>query len=416
MRTKSGSQGGGGPARPSFEEVYEGNFDYVWWLLEYLRVHESVSEDATQEVFVIVLRRLPQYEPRDKLRGWLGSIAANVARKFRQREERSMETPEAQPDAQDEAFDLEKEVASAEEVRRVLQEVDPDLCFVFVQHDLTEVPIAEVAKHLGIHENTAKTRLRLARKAVKAAWLRHKARERRTDERSNVVPIVGPLSFMEAARQIPEVPEAQARVWARLQEHIRRGGGPDGPESGPGSSAPPLVTPEPRAALASPAGIAAGAILTLAAGVVIGAVWDPRHRPSRGATLTPAPTSIPIVVASAEAQPAPLPAAVATETPAPSAAPTPSTNERIDLDSVLVDRAETALRAKQVDRALASVQEHAARFHGGGKRAHDREVVWIAALIQAGRMDEARKRLARFEALFPASPRLEGFRRALGAP
>jgi hypothetical protein len=87
------------------------------------------------------------------------------------------------------------------------------------------------------------------------------------------------------------------------------------------------------------------------------------------------------------------------------------------MDNVLVNRAEAALRDGQVELALATVQRHAVAFHGGGRRAHDREVVWIAALIRAGRTDEARQRLSAFARAYPRSPPARRFpphpRRAL---
>ncbi len=62
------------------------------------------------------------------------------------------------------------------------------------------------------------------------------------------------------------------------------------------------------------------------------------------------------------------------------------------------------------------MQEHATRFHGGGVRAEERETLWISALVQAGRVNDARERFARFERLYPESPRLAQFREALAAP
>jgi RNA polymerase sigma-70 factor (ECF subfamily) len=418
MSTKTGSQTGA-LARPSFDEVYWGSIAYVSWLLRHLGVPEDHCDDAVQEVFAVVHQRLPEYEPRDKLRAWLGAIAANVAAKFRHREGRSMETTEVEPDAQDEDLDLFQEVASADEIRLVLQEVDPELRFVFVQHYLAELSIADIAKHLDVLDVTVKARLRLARKAVRAAWTRYKARERHTDQRSNIVPILEPMTFMEAGRQIPEVPEdVRARVWAGIQDRLAGSSGPgDGPETRtPGSAAPRSSARGFRAALATPAGSAARALLIMVVGVAIGAIWDPLHRPSTIASGAPTPTSVPAMTTSLPPTSAPAPTAVPGETP-PATQPSASSSaaDVVDLDNVLADRAESALRDGQVELALASAQQHAAVFHGGGKRAHDREVVWIAALIRAGRTDEAQDRLARFASRYPTSPRLAGFRKALGA-
>ena len=63
-----------------------------------------------------------------------------------------------------------------------------------------------------------------------------------------------------------------------------------------------------------------------------------------------------------------------------------------------------------------ALQEHATRFHGGGRRAQERDGLWISALLQAGRTVEARARFERFERLYPDSPRLDQFREALASP
>jgi hypothetical protein len=151
-------------------------------------------------------------------------------------------------------------------------------------------------------------------------------------------------------------------------------------------------------------------------GVGAGAVWDPLHRPA----------AVPVIVQVLTAPPAPPPAApeaaaslassVAPLAPVSSAPAASSGEAAVDLDTVLVDRAEAALRDGQVELALASAERHAAVFHGGGRRAHDRDVVLIAAMLRAGRRDEARRQLAAFARAYPRSPRLDDFRRTLGDP
>ncbi len=269
----------------------------------------------------------------------------------------------------------------------------------------------EIAKHLGIGLNTAKKRVWIARREVRAAWLRHKARTRRAGS-SNVVPILGPLTFREAGRQIPEAPDdVRARVWEGVQARIGGGGGPGSGPRAPKSPAPRL--------LANPAAAAMLAGLGgMAVGVLAGAAWDPFHRPVQ------APAIVQVMTApSSVAPPPPEAPPPATSEAAPSAAspalaaPTASNaGEPVDLDDVLVNRAEAAVRDGQVESALASVQRHATVFHGGGRRAHDRDVVWIAVLLRAGRTDEARQRLVSFARAYPRSPRLDDFRRTLDTP
>jgi hypothetical protein len=82
----------------------------------------------------------------------------------------------------------------------------------------------------------------------------------------------------------------------------------------------------------------------------------------------------------------------------------------------MMDKAIAALAAGKPAVALAQLQQHATRFHGGGKRAQQREALWISALLRAGRNSEARGRLATFEQAYPNSPRLAEFRAALVSP
>ena len=81
-----------------------------------------------------------------------------------------------------------------------------------------------------------------------------------------------------------------------------------------------------------------------------------------------------------------------------------------------MEKAAGALAAGQMDVALSAVREHATIFHGGGRRAQQRETLWITALLRMGRTSEARTRFARFEALYPNSPRLDELRAALASP
>ena len=70
---------------PSFERVYAEHFDFVWRCLQGLGVSASLLDDAAQDVFVVVHRRLPGYEGRSSLRTWLYGVVRNVAFKQRRR-------------------------------------------------------------------------------------------------------------------------------------------------------------------------------------------------------------------------------------------------------------------------------------------------------------------------------------------
>ena len=59
------------PARLSFEETYDEYFDFVWVSLRRLGVAPAQLDDAAQDVFVVVHRRLHEFEFRSELKTWL---------------------------------------------------------------------------------------------------------------------------------------------------------------------------------------------------------------------------------------------------------------------------------------------------------------------------------------------------------
>src|SRR5262245_35307868 len=64
----------------AFREVYEEHFRFVWRSLRRLGVPEADVADAVQDVFLVVHRRLGDFEGRSKVTTWLFAIAMRVAR------------------------------------------------------------------------------------------------------------------------------------------------------------------------------------------------------------------------------------------------------------------------------------------------------------------------------------------------
>src|SRR3954470_24527003 len=75
--------------------VYEAYFRYVWRCLRSLGVGDSQLEDALQDVFIVVQRRLPEFDGRAAVRTWLYAIALRIARKYRERARREPGSLEA---------------------------------------------------------------------------------------------------------------------------------------------------------------------------------------------------------------------------------------------------------------------------------------------------------------------------------
>ena len=66
------------PAEPDVVQIYEQYFDFVWRSLRRLGVAAADLEDAAQDVFEVVHRRLEVFERRSTIKTWVFGIALRV--------------------------------------------------------------------------------------------------------------------------------------------------------------------------------------------------------------------------------------------------------------------------------------------------------------------------------------------------
>jgi len=72
-------------------QVFAAHADFVWRSLRRLGVPAADADDALQEVFLVVHRRLADYEDRGFMRAWLFSISRQVSSHYRRSTKRSEE-------------------------------------------------------------------------------------------------------------------------------------------------------------------------------------------------------------------------------------------------------------------------------------------------------------------------------------
>lgn len=149
--------------RPTLTAIYEEHYEYVWRTL--LRLGVRDAEDAAQNVFLVVHRKLSTLDPSRPVRPWLFGIAFNVARETRRK---ASERYERAIDSNGESIgDAHSSDASrleaAQLVHAALAEVEESRRAVFVLYELDQEPMKEVAEALGIPLNTAYSSLRRAR-------------------------------------------------------------------------------------------------------------------------------------------------------------------------------------------------------------------------------------------------------------
>jgi RNA polymerase sigma-70 factor (ECF subfamily) len=172
------------PNVPEFKRIYDENLPFMWRAARHLGVAPSAIEDVLQEVFLIVHRRLGEFEGRSTMKTWMYGILLHVVRNHR----RALRRRGAEPLASLDELAVARgagphEAAETSEAMRtvqaLLEELDDPRREVFVLVELEELSVPAIAELLGENANTIYGRLRLARRDFEQALRRHQAREAR---------------------------------------------------------------------------------------------------------------------------------------------------------------------------------------------------------------------------------------------
>jgi len=164
--------------------LYEAHVDFVWRGLRRLGVPASRLDDAVQDVFLVVHRRLDSFEVRSSVKTWLFGIVLRVARDHhrsrRRNEQRS--AVDAPPDPEllvDETSLGPLERAQQADAVRLLDELLSGMTAekreVFLLAELEQMTAPEIGEALGIRLTTVYSRLRAARIEFEQALARRRA-------------------------------------------------------------------------------------------------------------------------------------------------------------------------------------------------------------------------------------------------
>jgi RNA polymerase sigma-70 factor (ECF subfamily) len=155
-------------------------YDFVWRSLRRLGVLPPETDDAAQQVFVILAKKLSSIEV-GKERSYVFSIVLRVAANVRRARAKLREV------AEEEATGVPSVAPAAEEnldhahARALLDELiagmPDERRAVFVLFELEELTIPEIAEMLQLPLGTVGSRLRRAREDLRAAIARLRARK-----------------------------------------------------------------------------------------------------------------------------------------------------------------------------------------------------------------------------------------------
>lgn len=173
---------------PSFDEVYQEYFPFVWRTARRMGVNDSSLDDVCQDVFVAVHRRLPEFEGRSSLKTWMFGFVLNVVQVHHRTQRRKnvsyratgeVVDPDTVEDSRSQSPDEQMSRTEAADIAHdLLSRLPDDKRAVFILSELEGMSAAEIAEAVSANVNTVYARLRAARQQFSQAVERHRAKDR----------------------------------------------------------------------------------------------------------------------------------------------------------------------------------------------------------------------------------------------
>lgn len=171
----------------AFAAIYDEYMPFVWRSLRRLGVQTAGLDDAVQDVFLVVHRRLPEFEERSTVKTWLFGIVLRVARSCRRTVRRKSPEAASPVDAEDAEQIVDTQGAQPDELAEkteamrvlhaILDELDDEKREVFVLAELEQMTAPEISEVLGVNLNSVYSRLRAARRDFDQSVARRRARD-----------------------------------------------------------------------------------------------------------------------------------------------------------------------------------------------------------------------------------------------
>lgn len=159
--------------------MYRAHRAFIARILHRQGLESSIIDDAVQDVFLVVHRRLQDFDDRTSIRNWLYGIARRVASDYRRGTRRGSRPfvlvgEEAQESAA--AGHIGDQVEAAQAVEHFLARLRVDQRRVFLQSELEGMTAAEIAESENLNINTVYSRLRTIRRSLERLMVRDLAR------------------------------------------------------------------------------------------------------------------------------------------------------------------------------------------------------------------------------------------------
>jgi RNA polymerase sigma-70 factor (ECF subfamily) len=173
----SGPEGSGGALAGTLAEIYHAHFHFVWRNAGRLGVPEASLDDVVQDVFIVVHRRLADYDGRVPLRAWIFGILVRVVRghrrTFQRKSARLVPLSQERVVATDPTpSDLAERSERVEVLHMLLSQLDENKATLIVLSELEQWTLREIAELMGSNTNTIYSRLCAAKRDFDKAYAR----------------------------------------------------------------------------------------------------------------------------------------------------------------------------------------------------------------------------------------------------
>jgi RNA polymerase sigma-70 factor (ECF subfamily) len=174
---------------PPFDAIYREHFAFAWRTARRMAMSEANADDVVQDTFLVVHRRLSEYDARSSMRGWIYGILARVVadhRRRARRKDKPLTSLDADPRGADVLESRDASPATAAEtsegwsiLERLLEQLPDELRETLVLSKLEGLSAPEIAECVGANVNTVYSRLRTATQRFETIYAEFLAEEER---------------------------------------------------------------------------------------------------------------------------------------------------------------------------------------------------------------------------------------------
>ena len=151
---------------PTLDATYREHADFVWRTVNRFGIDPASAEDLVHEIFLVVQRKLPKFDPSRSMKGWLYGISRGVCANYRRSRRRATARLQllSEPAPPRSPEDITKDSEAADVVSRFLDSLDVNKRTAFELAEIEGLSPSEIAELEGSSSKTIRSRLFVARR------------------------------------------------------------------------------------------------------------------------------------------------------------------------------------------------------------------------------------------------------------